>query len=65
MVCARDSSVDEDVLFFVFPNYKFPDGELTYQNIETKVSERAFHLYNLLRGATAHMGSSSAFPASK
>jgi hypothetical protein len=57
----RDSSVDEDVLFFVFPKSKFSDGELTYQNIETKVSERAFHLYNVLRGATAPKGFFSRF----
>jgi hypothetical protein len=58
---ARNSSVDEDVLFFVFPKSKFADGELTYQNIETKVSERAFHLYNVLRGATAPKGFFSRF----
>jgi Fungal chitosanase of glycosyl hydrolase group 75 len=49
----RNSSVDEDVLFFVFPNSKFADGELTYQNIETKVAEKSFRLYNILRGATS------------
>jgi hypothetical protein len=58
---ARNSSVDEDVLFFVFPNSKFADGELTYQNIETKVSEKAFHLYNVLRGAAAPKGFFSRF----
>ena len=58
---ARDSSVDEDVLFFVFPGSKFADGELTYQNIETKVSEKAFHLYNVLRGAAAPKGFFSRF----
>jgi hypothetical protein len=58
---ARDSSVDEDVLFFVFPNSKFSKDELTYQNIETKVSERAFNLYNVLRGATAPKGFFSRF----
>ncbi|MCK9913685.1 glycoside hydrolase family 75 protein [Microbacteriaceae bacterium K1510] len=53
---ARDSSVEEDVLFFVFPNSKFAEGELTYENIETKICERAFYLYNALRGATARRG---------
>ena len=48
----RDASVDEDVLFFVFPQSKFDDGELTLSNINTMVKERAFGLYNKLRGAT-------------
>ncbi len=46
----RNSSVTEDVLYFVFPNSAFGDGELDYSNIETKVKERAFKLYNKFRG---------------
>ena len=49
----RNSSVEEDVLYFVFPGSAFAEGELTLDNITTKVKERAFTLYNLLRGATA------------
>jgi hypothetical protein len=47
----RNSGVEEDVLFFVFPDSAFADGELTYANIDTKVAERAFKLYNKFRGA--------------
>jgi hypothetical protein len=36
---------------------------VTYQNIETKVSEKAFHLYNVLRGAMAAKGDSPCFSA--
>lgn len=48
---ARNSSVDEDVLFFVFPNSAFKDKELSYENIETMVAERAFRLFNALRSS--------------
>jgi hypothetical protein len=48
----RNSSVDEDVLYFVFPGSNFADGELTLDNITTKLKERAFALYNQLRGAS-------------
>jgi hypothetical protein len=48
----RNSSVEEDVLYFVFPDSAFADGELTLENITTKVKERAFTLYNQLRGAS-------------
>jgi hypothetical protein len=48
----RDASVDENVLFFIFPNSKFAKGELTLSNINTMVKERAFGLYNKLRGST-------------
>jgi hypothetical protein len=47
---ARNSSVGEDVLYFVFPGSAFADGELTLDNITTKVKARAFALYNALRG---------------
>jgi hypothetical protein len=46
----RNSSVEEDVLYFVFPGSAFADDELTLDNITTKVKERAFTLYNQLRG---------------
>jgi hypothetical protein len=51
--CQRilDDSIDEDVLFFVFPKSSFGE-ELTVANIETLVNERAFALYNKFRGAT-------------
>src|SRR5262249_1780451 len=48
----RNSSVDEDVLYFVFPGSAFGGGELTLENITTKVKERAFTLYNQLRGVS-------------
>ena len=49
---ARNSSVEEDVLYFVFPGSAFDSGELTLENITTKVKERAFTLYNRLRGVS-------------
>jgi len=48
----RNSSVDENVLFFVFPGSKFEPDELTLSNINTMVKARAFGLYNKLRGAS-------------
>jgi hypothetical protein len=48
----RNSSVEEDVLYFVFPDSAFAAGELTLDNITTMVKERAFGLYNQLRGAS-------------
>jgi len=48
----RNASVEQDVRYFVFPGSKFADGELTLDNINTKVKERAFTLYNQLRGAS-------------
>jgi Fungal chitosanase of glycosyl hydrolase group 75 len=51
--CERilNDSIEEDVLFFVFPNSSFGE-ELTVSNLETLVNERAFALYNKFRGAT-------------
>ena len=46
-----NDSIDEDVLFFVFPKSSFGE-ELTASNIETSLNERAFALYNKFRGAT-------------
>jgi Fungal chitosanase of glycosyl hydrolase group 75 len=48
---ARNASVEQDVLFFVFPDSAFDKNELTFETINTKVKERAFALYNKLRGA--------------
>jgi Fungal chitosanase of glycosyl hydrolase group 75 len=48
----RNASVEEDVLYFAFPNSAFANGELTLDNVTTKVKERAFTLYNQLRGAS-------------
>jgi glycosyl hydrolase group 75 (putative chitosanase) len=42
-------SIDEDVLFFAFPGSSIVSG-LTQETIETKVKEKAFALYNKLRG---------------
>jgi hypothetical protein len=49
--CLRilNASIEEDVLFFVFPNSDF-GNVLTPSEIETKVKERAFTRYNELRG---------------
>jgi len=46
-----NASIEEDVLFFVFPKSSFGE-ELTVSNLETLVAERAFGLYNKFRGAT-------------
>jgi hypothetical protein len=48
---ARNSSVAQDVLYFIFPKSAFDGDELTFENIDTKIKERAFGLYNKLRGA--------------
>jgi hypothetical protein len=51
--CKRilNDSIDEDVLFFVFPKSGFGQ-ELMLSNLETLINERAFALYNKFRGAT-------------
>jgi Fungal chitosanase of glycosyl hydrolase group 75 len=49
---ARNSSVEQDVLYFVFPNSAFNKSELALETINTKIKERAFALYNKLRGAS-------------
>jgi ABC transporter substrate binding protein len=49
---ARNASVEQDVLYFVFPNSAFAESELNLETINTKVKERAFGLYNKLRGAS-------------
>jgi glycosyl hydrolase group 75 (putative chitosanase) len=48
--CKRilNASIDEDVLFFVYPDSAF-DDDLTPQNLEAKVKERAYALFNKLR----------------
>jgi hypothetical protein len=50
--CKRilNASIEEDVLFFVYPGSGF-DDDITLQNLEAKVQERAFALFNKLRGA--------------
>lgn len=49
--CLRilNASINEDVLFFVFPGSDFGDT-LTPSTIETLVKERAFALFNQLKG---------------
>ena len=42
----------QDVLYFVFPNSAFAEGELNLETINTKLKGRAFGLYNKLRGAS-------------
>jgi hypothetical protein len=49
---ARNSSVEQDVLYFVFPNSAFAASELDRETINTRIKERAFALYNRLRGAS-------------
>lgn len=46
----RNASVGEDVLCFVFPNTGFSEN-LDQSNIEVRVTERAFALYDRLRGS--------------
>jgi hypothetical protein len=53
----RNSSVEQDVLYFVFPESAFDKSELVFETIETMVKERAFALYNKLRGASPTAGS--------
>jgi hypothetical protein len=51
--CKRilNASIEEDVLFFVYPGSAF-DDDFTLQNLEAKVKERAFALFNKLRGVS-------------
>jgi hypothetical protein len=49
---ARNASVEQDVLFFIFPDSAFDDNELVFETINTKVKERSFALYNKLRGVS-------------
>lgn len=44
-----NASIEEDVLFFVFPDSKF-GAELTPANLEARVKARAFALFSRLRG---------------
>lgn len=50
--CITDCSVEQDVLFFVFPGSAFDADELTMANVNAKVSERAVSLFNGLGSAT-------------
>src|SRR5262249_8713675 len=56
--CLRilDSSIGEDVLFFVFPGSSLGDT-LTPSTIESLVNERAFALFNRLKGLDGLTGS--------
>ena len=47
---ARNASVGQDVLYFVFPGSAFPRSELTLDSINGKVEERALRLFDQLRG---------------
>jgi hypothetical protein len=49
--CKRilNASIEEDVLFFVFPESSLGDG-ITPANLESQVKERALSLFNKLRG---------------
>jgi hypothetical protein len=51
--CKRilNASIEEDVLVFVFPDSAF-GSDLDAQNLEAKVKERAYTLYNKLRGVS-------------
>lgn len=51
--CKRilNASIEEDVLYFVFPGSAF-GSELNAGNLEAMVKERAFALYNKLRGTS-------------
>src|SRR5881397_87045 len=51
--CKRilNASIEEDVLFFVYSGSGL-DDDLTLQNLEAKVKERAYALFNRLRGAS-------------
>ena len=51
--CKRilNASIEEDVLFFVYQGSAF-DDDFTLQNLEAKVKERAFALFNKLRGVS-------------
>ena len=48
----RNASVEQDVLYFVFPNSAFAEDQLNLETINITVKERAFGLYNKLRGAS-------------
>jgi len=51
--CKRvlNASIDEDVLVFAFPGSSVAD-EITAANLEAIVKERAYKLFNQLRGTT-------------
>jgi hypothetical protein len=51
--CRRilNASIEEDVLFFVFPGSGF-GNDLTPETLEANVKERALSLFNKLRGAS-------------
>ena len=59
--CLRilNASIDEDVLFFVFPESDF-GNTLTAKTIEPLVNERAFALFNRLKGSGGQAGGGAA-----
>ena len=52
MISRQAASDEQDALYFVFPNSAFAPDELNLETINTKIKERAFALYNKLRGAS-------------
>lgn len=46
----RNASVEEDVLYFVFPNSALQKSDRTIETINALVQERAFALFRKLRG---------------
>jgi hypothetical protein len=52
MISRQAASVEQDALYFVFPNTAYAEDELNLKTINTKLKERAFGLYNKLRGAS-------------
>lgn len=52
----RNASVEQDVLFFVFPGSAFDKGELTLDNVNDKLKERAFALFAKLRSPGSGAG---------
>jgi hypothetical protein len=51
MISRQAASDEQDALYFVFPNTASAEDELNLEPINTK-KERAFGLYNKLRGAS-------------
>ena len=52
MIFRQAASDEQDALYFVFPNTAYAEDELNLETINTKLKERAFGLYNKLRGAS-------------
>jgi hypothetical protein len=52
MISRQAASDEQDALYFVFPNTAYAEDELNLETLNTKLKERAFGLYNKLRGAS-------------